>query len=328
VLVAGLTLFVIVPHGLSDAEPPGLREAVSPDTEIVIGRTASDLAAVADGVQIMMTWKGGNPRPLLEEVGVPSTLRWIHHSGIGVDQLLFDDLVASEVTITNMRGVDYYARPMAEYVVSLMLVFAKRLVEVVAQQHERRWRRLVGVELRGKTVGIVGLGTIGAAVAELSRAVGMRVVATRRDVRRGGPDGVIVYPPSRLSELLAESDYVVLCLPRTNETDVLMDASKLSAMKGTAVLINVGRGRLVDAGALSSSLSSGRLRGAALDVFETEPLPSDSPLWTAPNLLVSPHMSASVEGGEGKEVEGFLENLSRFQAGEELLRVVNKERGY
>jgi phosphoglycerate dehydrogenase-like enzyme len=207
-------------------------------------------------------------------------------------------------------------------------MFAKRLPEVASNQRDRSWRRLVGVELQAKTLAIIGLGTIGSAVARLGLAFGMNVIATRRDVTRRSPEGVTVHPADRIDEVLAAADFVVLTVPRTQETDGLMNASRLGAMKGTALLINVGRGRLIDEIALAEALANRRLGAAALDVFQSEPLEPSSPLWAVPNLFVSPHMSAAVEGPSTAEIAGFIENFDRFVTGKPLMRVVDKLRGY
>ena len=322
------TVLVVMPADSDGVLPPDLQSALAGRATVVVGRTANDLRGLRGAADAILTWRGGNPRPLLQEVGIPPRLQWIHHSGIGVDQFLFPELVQSAVVITNMRGGDWYAMPMAEYVFALMLMFAKRLPEVAANQRGKRWRRLEGAELRHKTLGVVGLGTIGTAVARLGLAFGMHVLATRRDVTVGALDGVTLRPADGIDEVLAAADFVVLSVPRTPETEGLINADRLRVMKPTSVLINVGRGRLIDETAVAGALAARRLGAAALDVFQSEPLEASSRLWTAPNLFVSPHMSAAVQGPSSDEIAGFLENFDRFVRGEPLLRVVNKLGGY
>jgi phosphoglycerate dehydrogenase-like enzyme len=221
-----------------------------------------------------------------------------------------------------------HAVPLAEFAILAMLYFAKQMPRLHQQQREHRWERFAGRELRGRTVAIVGLGKIGMEVARLSRAVGLRVTGTRR----GGPvaDAAVDVqrPPRELRELLADADYVVLAVPHTAETEGLIGAGELSAMRRGAVLVNVARGRVVDEPALVEALRSGHLGGAALDVVAQEPLSTESPFWDMPNVLVSPHSASTADSENAKLTDLFCENLRRYLTNRPLLNVFDRERGY
>jgi phosphoglycerate dehydrogenase-like enzyme len=200
---------------------------------------------------------------------------------------------------------------------------------VLADQRRHHWERFALDTLPGKTLGIVGFGHVGRAIARLARGAGLRIVAVRRtSALSGSPDVDVVYPPAGLRTLLHESDYVVLIVPLTPETTGLLGKAELSAMKSGAVLINVGRGQLVDEPALVDALRSGHLGGAALDVFASEPLPASSPLWDLPNVLVTPHSMSTALGENELMVDLFCDNLRRYLAGEVLRNVFDRERGY
>lgn len=255
------------------------------------------------------------------------TLRWVQSHGAGVDGLLSPGLVESEVVLTNAAPI--HAVPMAETVLALMLAAAKRLPEHVLDQERRAWRRLPKGELRGSTVGIVGFGRIGAEVARRSSAFGMRVIGLRRAAMADPPPGVERVDGSEgLPALLAESDYLALTLSLNPTSRGLLGAPELALMKPTACLINVARGDVVNEAALVAALRAGRPAFACLDAFRQEPLPSDSPLYHLPNVLITPHNSASSPHMEERVVELFLDNLARFAGGRPLLNVVDKQRGY
>jgi phosphoglycerate dehydrogenase-like enzyme len=250
-----------------------------------------------------------------------------------VERVLTPAALERGLTITNARGV--FSRPIAEYVLLMMLAVARRLPQLLELQRERTWQPLEGIELSALTVGILGYGSIGRAVAQLAAPFGCRIIATRRGVARdgatvseGNAPPVELIPIERLSELLAQSDVVVLALPLTPETEEIMDAEHLALMKPGAWLINIARGRLVDERALLRALRDGPLGGAVLDAFREEPLPPDSPLYDAPNLIITPHTSWSSGGVLDRSVELFCQNLSRYREGQPLLNVVDPARGY
>lgn len=233
-------------------------------------------------------------------------------------------LVETPILVTNAAGM--HARPLAEYVVFVMLYFARRWPRMAAEQRARHWQRCAIDTLEGKTLGVIGLGSVGRMVAKLARPFGMRVVGTRRS----GADADVdqAFTPDRLDAVLAQSDYVVLSVPSTPETAGMIGARELARMKPTAVLINIARGTLVDEAALIETLRSGRLAGAALDVVSREPLASDSPLWEMPNVLVTPHSMSTAHSENAWLTDLFCDNLRRYLNGEPLRNQVDKTRGY
>ncbi len=267
-------------------------------------------------------------RALASHFGEMRALRWIHSLAAGVDHLLFPALVESDVVLTNGRGA--YSRALAEFAIAGALHFAKDVPRLQRQQRAAAWTPYDMEELAGKTLGIVGYGEIGRATAALAKAFGMRVLALRRRPERSTGDSNVdeVLSAERLRELLGRSDYVVVAAPLTPQTRGLVGKAELAALKPTAVLINVGRGPIVDEAALVEALEAGRIRGAALDVFEVEPLPAASPLYRLDNVLVSPHTADHVAGWLEKAVRVFVENVERRRRGEPLANVVDKRAGY
>ena len=272
--------------------------------------------------------------------GVPSgvreaargTLRWAHTATAGVSPALAA-LRGRHVTVTNSAGV--HAEPMADWVLAAIAYFARGFDYAVRAQAERRWAkdeftdgRVVPFELRGLRLGIFGLGGIGTAVAQRGLALGMRVAGLRRRPDRGGPAGVLwVGGLGELERLAAESDVLVITAPRTRETEGAVNARVLGRLPGGAVVVNVSRGGILDEGALLAALDAG-LRGAALDVFATEPLPPDHPLWRHPRVLIAPHVSAVTRGFWDREMALILDNLGRYLEGRPLTNVVDLEAGY
>jgi phosphoglycerate dehydrogenase-like enzyme len=255
-------------------------------------------------------------------------LRWVHSISAGVDHLLFPALVASDVTLTNGRGA--FKRALAEFVIAAALHFAKDVPRLQRQQRAHAWELYDMEELHGKTMGIVGYGEIGRASAALAKAFGMRVLALRRHPERSAADTLVdeVVPRECLQDLLSRSDYVLVAAALTAETRGLIGAAELARLKPTAVLINVGRGPVVVEAALIEALSARRLRGAALDVFDVEPLPAAHPFYRLDNVLLSPHTADHVAGWLENAVMVFLENVARQGRGEPLLNVVDKRAGY
>ncbi|MBA7479632.1 Glyoxylate/hydroxypyruvate reductase B [subsurface metagenome] len=255
-------------------------------------------------------------------------LKWIQAMSAGVEGYLGTELIASPIVITSVSGAA--AAPIAEFVIGLMLMFVKQSVLCFHLKQEKKWLRFAPAVLGSKTVGIVGLGSIGREVARLAKAFGMRVLATRRSAKREGRARYVdvVFPPVQLPELLAESDFVVLALPLTPETSKIFGEAKLRAMKSTACLINIGRGEIVDEEVLIRALEEQWIAGAGLDVFATEPLPADSRLWELPNVIFSPHVAGGVDDYARRATELFTENLRRYLSGRRLLNIINKKRGY
>jgi phosphoglycerate dehydrogenase-like enzyme len=211
-----------------------------------------------------------------------------------------------------------------------MLHFSYDLRRVVRQQEAGLWEPFEAQELHGRTLGIVGYGGIGSAAAERARPFGVKILALRRRPALSERDPLLdaTYAPERIGELMAASDFVLVAAPLTPETRGLVGEAQLAAMKPSAVLINVGRGPVVDQAALLRALEAGRIRGAALDVFDVEPLPSGHPFYRMPNVLLSPHTADRVTGFFQLSLDCLRENLRRFRAGEPLLHVVDKQAGY
>lgn len=259
------------------------------------------------------------------------SLRWVHSAAAGVERLLTPAARARGLAITNARGV--FSRPIAEYVLLMMLAVSRRLPQLLELQAERTWQPLEARELRDLTLGIVGFGSIGRAVAELAAPFGPRVIAMRRhpSLRPDEPPlpaGVELRGPEAFGDLLAISDFVVLALPLTVETEDLVDDRALALMKRTAWLINVARGRLIVERALLRALQEGRLGGAVLDAFRDEPLPPTSPFYDLSNVILTPHTAWSSGRVLDRSVELFADNLRRFAMGEALLNSVDAGAGY
>ncbi len=258
-------------------------------------------------------------------------LRWVHSAAAGVERLLAPAGQARALTITNARGV--FSRPIAEYVVMMVLAVSRRLPQLLELAAERTWQPLEGRELRDTTLGIVGFGSIGRAVTELAAPFGPRIIATRRSgpARPGEPPlpaGVELVGPEAFGEVVAASDFVILAVPLTPETEDLVDDRVLALMKPTAWLVNVARGRLIVERALLRALRDGTIAGAVLDAFREEPLPPDSPFYGLPNAIVTPHTAWSSGRVLDRTVELFAENLRRYAAGEPLLNTVDAGAGY
>ncbi len=268
-----------------------------------------------------------------ENFALAKRLRWIHSTAAGVEWMLFPELVESDVTLTCSRGL--HALSIAEHTLGVMLAFARQLHLSRDAQARRQWTQLEQwqagpgfEELQGATVGIVGFGHIGRAVAEKCRAMGMRVLAVRRNPAPDPAPAHAQWGLDWLPELLERSDWVVLAAPHTPETDRLIGAAQLARMKPGARLINVGRGALVDEAALVDALAAGRLAGAGLDVYEHEPLADDSPLWSMPQVIATPHVSGLGPRYWERATEVFARNLRAYVAGRPLHNVVDKRAGY
>ena len=288
------------------------------------GTAGAEWEELLDGAEVLFDF---GPLELASTLAGRPRLRWIQATSAGVGRFAERlGLLRSDVTVTTASGV--HARPLAEFALLGMLLFGKRTLEILRDQRERHWERHAGEELRGKTVCVVGLGSIGREVARLAQTLDAHVVGTVRELRgRTAADlGVDrIEPTDGIDALLPIADVVVLATPHTPETHRLLDARRIGLLKEGAILVNVARGDVVDEGALVEALQSGRLAGAALDVFEREPLPPESPLWGLPNVLVSPHSASTVAAENARIVDLFCENLHRYLDGRPLLNVLDKE---
>jgi phosphoglycerate dehydrogenase-like enzyme len=291
------------------------------------GLTHGDADAVLAEAEVML--RGQIAAKVLDHVLERAPrLRWVHSISAGVDRVVTPLARERGLLVTNARGV--FSPPIAEYVVLMCLAIARRLPQLLDLQRERTWQPLRGEELSGLTVGIVGYGSIGAEVARLLEPFGTRIVATRRrpELGSGGRANVEVWGIDRLHDLLREADIVLIAAPLTDETAGLIGPTELQEMPGHAWLINIARGRLIDETALRRGLANGWIAGAVLDVFDEEPLPSDSPLYDTPNLVITPHTSWSSDKVVERSIDLFVANLEHYLAGEALENLVDLEAGY
>jgi phosphoglycerate dehydrogenase-like enzyme len=296
-----------------------------PDVRYVFIEPDSPPPAEATDADALLVWsaRGGYLRRHWSEF---TRLRWVQVGSAGVDRVLFPELVASDVTLTNSRHI--FDEALAEYTIGLMLALSMDLQTTMRHQLEHRWVQRESDTLAGRSAVLVGVGPIARRTAQLAKAFGMSVRGIGRTARSGDPDFGDIAGPGGVHALFAEADYVVMILPSTPETVGMIDAAAIGALKPTARLVNVGRGVTLDQDALASALREGRLAGAALDVMTPEPLPSDSPLWDIPNLIISPHMSGDRTGWQQDIARLFLTNLDRFRSGQPLLNVIDKQLGY
>jgi phosphoglycerate dehydrogenase-like enzyme len=269
-----------------------------------------------------------------KQLQAAKNLRWIHSPSAAIHQFLFPEFVNSEVILTNAR--DIHGPVVAEHVIALIFALAKKIPQAVHFQQRHIWGQEIAWragqrprEIASATLGLVGLGSIGRAVANHAAALGMNVIAAREHPENPKPESVQeVLPSSHLDDLLARSDYVVLAAPVTRATEGMMGRPQLAKMKPDSCIINVGRGALIDESALIEALRNHKIGAAALDVFEKEPLPPDSPLWDLENLLITPHTAGMTEKLWERHYILFSENLRRYLAGQPLLALVDKRGGY
>lgn len=313
---------------LARADDPGLRP-LDPAPEGVRFVIGSQIETFAGAPAPEVVFDCGVGRKLLEPVLVAHPgIRWIHSRFAGLDALLFPALVASPVPLTNGKGS--FSRSLAEFVIAGLLYFAKDVPRLRRNQAARAWAVFDVEELHGRTLGIIGYGDIGRAIAERAKPFGMRIIGLKRHPLAGEKDDLAdeVWPLSRLLELASICDDVAVALPLTPDTRHLVGEAEIRALKPTAVFANVGRGATVDEPHLVRALEERRIKGAVLDVFEVEPLPKDSPLWGLDNVLLSPHTADHTRTWLLDASGIFLRNLERYRRGEPLLNRVDKTRGY
>jgi phosphoglycerate dehydrogenase-like enzyme len=260
-------------------------------------------------------------------------LRWIHSTAAGVAQLMYPELRDSGIIVTNPSGI--FSPPMAEHVMGVMLALARNLPDSVRYQAQSCWGQQALwdkpqslTELSGKVLLIIGYGSIGRELARRAHAFDMRIWGVTRSGKGDTSHTEKILPVAQLDEALPQADYVVLAAPETPETNQLMDAARIGKMKRGARFINVARGSLLDETALLRALEEGRLGGAVLDVTSTEPLPPESPLWKAPNLLITPHTSAISDRLWIRQTELLMDLLERWFDGRELFNQVDLAKGY
>src|SRR5437870_4602447 len=307
-----------------------LREAAG--TEVVCTTHPDEFQSLLPEVEILCTYSV--PKNIRE---IATNLRWLQFPGAGVDSLLPTGLLNadSDVIVTTAAGI--HAETISEYVFGSMLMFNWNWPQMVRLQDKQVWARsatwyhLGGRELASQTLGIIGLGNIGRRIAQLGRAFGMRVLGTRRSIHNSGDQESDVdrtFPPEQLHELLRLSDYIVISVPLTQETEKLIGETELHIMRPTAYLVNIARGRVIDEQALISALREGWIAGAGLDVTEEEPLPSESPLYSMPNVILTPHISGNSAHYDTRLARLFADNLKRYRTDQQLQNRYEPSRGY
>ncbi|MER5294346.1 D-2-hydroxyacid dehydrogenase [Streptomyces pharetrae] len=302
-----------------DADPPPrlgrltgrARIAHTDEAQLAARLPTADVLLVWDFTSraVREAWPGEGPRP-----------RWVHTASAGVDHLMCPELAASDTVVTNARGV--FEQPIAEYVAALVLAMAKDLPRTWELQRRGEWRHRESQRVAGTRAVVVGTGPVGRAVARVLKALDVRTALVGRRPRTG------IHGPEDLDRLLSRADWVVAAAPLTDDTRGMFDARRFGVLQPSARFVNVGRGALVDEEALADALAKRWIAGAALDVFATEPLGPESPLWRLPGLIVSPHMSGDTVGWRDELGTQFVELYERWAAGRPLFNVVDKQRGY
>jgi phosphoglycerate dehydrogenase-like enzyme len=312
---------------IADADRQRL-EARYPGVRIVSIEDAAALPAEIADAEVFIGWHF--PR---EHFAAARRLRWIQSASAGIEADLFPEMLASDVMLTNGAGLHSVSIP--EHVLAQMLILSRNFHEALRLQARHEWNRFQCIvfgggvrELRGSHLAILGAGAIGSHLAQMAVALGQRVRIYRRDPSRPVPGAEAVHGPDQLAALLRWADFVVLALPLTPETRGVIDDGALAAMQSGAYLINVGRGELIDEAALVRALQRGAIAGAALDVFSQEPLPSDHPFWSLPNLVLTPHVSGYTADYFQRVLGLFEDNLGRFVNGQPLRNLVDKQLGY
>ncbi len=311
--------------------PPWFLEKLRTDfapVEVKYSGTKRDDEQALDGADVMIGWS--LPPEHLRAV---KSLRWIYSITAAIDQFLYPELISSEVALTNAGRV--HGPVVAEHAIAMLLALAKRLPAAVRYQDRRKWAMEAiwkeqprPREVRGANLVVVGLGSIGAEVASMAAALKMNVIGVREHPERGAAGAHEIVGYDAFDTAIARADFVVLAAPLTERTHHLIDTRRLQLFKPTAFLINVSRGALVDEGALVKTLRDRKIAGAALDVFEQEPLSRWSPLWKMPRVLITPHTAFLTENVWHRHYEVFAKNLKRYLAGQPLEGVVDKNRGY
>ena len=299
-----------------------------PHVEFVHAQTPQERARGLVDCDVAYTWILG-----ADEAATAKKLGWVHSSAVAVETICLKELFARRIAVTNTRGVQ--AVPIAEHVFAVLLSLAKQLPFALDQQRQSRWSQneFIGARLpwllRGRTLGLIGVGTIGGEIASRAHAFGMRVVALRRRAELGGVPGVDeIFTPASIAQFLGQAHVLVIAAPLTAETQAMIGADQFAQLPKGAVVINVGRAKIIDNDALAAAVTSGHLAGAALDVFPQEPLPEGHVLWRTPNVILTPHTSGFRQGHWDEVVDLFGNNLERFEKGEPLAFRIVPELGY
>jgi phosphoglycerate dehydrogenase-like enzyme len=292
----------------------------------VAGEAFEDFNGALADAEAILHWSGS--RETLRQVFLAGPkIRWVHSRNAGLDNLLFPELIESPIPLTNGSGV--FSQSLGEFALAAILYFAKDLGRMLRNQQAQRWEQFDVDEISSQTVGIVGYGDIGRAVATRARAMGMKVLALKRHASaESDPFIDKFYAPLQMHEMLSSCDYVVVAAPLTSETRHIVSDAEFAAMKPSTVVINVGRGPVIDQAALVRALASKQIRGAGLDVFEQEPIAAGDAIWSLDNVLISPHTADHTSTWLSQAMQFFIEQYGRFSKGEPLENVVNKHLGY
>jgi phosphoglycerate dehydrogenase-like enzyme len=315
---------------MANATDPQLAmlEQLPAATTIAVGNSMEAFERTIADAKVLLNWS--LVRDLMREIlAAAPKLEWIHTRSAGLDNLMFPELVESPVILTNGTGV--FSQSLGEFVLGAILYFAKGFRRMVRSQEAGVWDPFDIVEISNQTVGIVGYGDIGRAVATRVKSMGMRVLA----VKRHGPplynvDPLVsqIFAPEKRTDMIAQCDYVVVAAPLTAETRGLIGEKEFAAMKPEAVIVNVGRGPVIDEAAMVRALSEGRIKGGALDVFDQEPLPAGHPFYKLQNVLLSPHCADHTPDWMDQAMRFFIEQFDRFSKGVPLQNMVDKKLGY
>ena len=315
---------------LSDPNEPQLSmlDELHETATMLIGNSRDAFKKAAASAEVIFNWSGS--LSLIREVFLMSyAVQWIHSRSAGLERTLFPELIASDVTMTNGSGV--FSPSLGEFALGAILYFAKDFRHMIRNQMAGVWEPLDVLPIAGQTVGIVGYGDIGRAVAVRVRAMGMNVLAVKRHVsaqNNSDPLANQIYGPDRRIEMLSRCDYIVVAAPLNAETHALIGEAEFAAMQASAVIINVGRGPVIDERAMIKALSEQKIKGAALDVFDEEPLPKGHPFYKLENVLLSPHCADHTPDWLDNAMRFFIAQFKRFRRGEPLLNVVDKKSGY
>lgn len=314
---------------LADPNEPTMKllDELGDGAQVVIGNTADAFKTATASAEIIFNWSGS--LSLLREVFLACPhLRWIHSRSVGLERTLFLELIASDVILTNGKSV--FSQSLGEFVLAAILYFAKDFRRMIRNQMAEHWEQFNVTMAFGRTLGIVGYGDIGRAAASRARALGMNVLAVKRHApadQHADPLVDEIYTSDRRIDMLSRCDYIVAAAPLSSETRGLLGPAEFAAMKPDAVIINVGRGPVIDERALIKALSEHKIRGAALDVFDEEPLPKGHPFYSMENVLLSPHCADHTADWLDDAARLFVTQFRSFQGGEPLLNVVNKKLG-
>jgi len=313
---------ILVLNNLASRHIDAIKE-VLPDISVISTDLEHAGEYIAD-TEILVAWGSTDIRPLY--LAAPK-LKWVHALSAGVEKLIFPEIEAKDTILTNSKGI--HGIPVSEHVLAMMLAFNRGLNIFIRQQANKDWGRKKAPidEIHEKTIGIVGLGSIGREIAKKAKGLGMNVVAVKREQT----SEIFVnklFQPAQLEDMLAIADFVVVCLPLTEETHGLFGLKQFEAMKPSAYFFNIARGAIVNEQDLVTALEKSLIRGAGLDVFQEEPLPPTSPLWERPDVIITPHLAALSPHYLDRAITLFVDNLTRYSQNREMFNIVDKTKGY